>query len=105
MNLLYKNIMDVLTKWQLKQTLSEEEAISVLVELYEGANKTFVFDASTKINSKLYDLFEKFPATKYEYVLRFSEQICPTPFVSLNSFDTISPQHTIPTEDFVIYVY
>ena len=97
--------MDVLTKWQLKQTLSEEEAISVLVELYEGANKTFVFDASTKINSKLYDLFEKFPSTKHEYVLRFSEQICPTPFVSLNNFDTISPQHTIPTEDFVIYVY
>ena len=97
--------MNARTKWQLNQTLSEEEAISVLLELYEGANKTFVFDSSTKINSKLYDLFEKFPSTKHEYVLRFSEQICPTPFVSLTEFEEIKPQHVIFCEHYKIFVY
>jgi hypothetical protein len=98
--------MDFLTKWQFKQTLSEEEAILVLKELYNGANKQFIFNSISKINNLLYSLYEKFPEnTQSELFLRFSENETDSPFVSTCVFENLKPQHTIPTEDFVIYVY
>jgi len=97
--------MNVLEKWQLKKTLSKEEAISVLVELYEGSDKEFVFNTKTKINSLLYDIYQKFPSTKSDFVLRFSDSVCQTPFVSLSNFEELTATHIIKIDEGDIKVY
>jgi len=98
--------MDFLTKWQFKQTLSEEEAILVLKELYNGANKQFIFDSISKINNFLYSLYEKFPEnTQSELFLKFSENETDLPFVSTCVFENLKPQHTINLKNQTIYIY
>jgi len=98
--------MDFLTKWQFKQTLSDEEAILVLKELYDGANKQFVFDSISKINNLLYSLYEKFPEnTQSELFLKFSENETDLPFVSTRLIENLKPQHTIILNNQTIYIY
>ena len=82
--------MDTLAKWQLNQILSLEEAITILTELYEGSDKEFVFNTNTKIDGSLYDIYQKFPSTKSDFVLRFSDSVCQTPFVSLSDFEELA---------------
>jgi hypothetical protein len=98
-------MVDSLTKWQLNLTLSAEEAITILTELYEGSDKEFVFNATTKIDGSLYDIYQKFPSTKSDFVLRFSDSVCQTPFVSFSNFGEIEPNHVIAFEGGVIKVY
>lgn len=98
--------MDFLTKWQFKQTLSNEEAILVLKELYDGVNKQFVFDSISKINNLLYSLYEKFPEnTQSELFLKFSENETDSPFVSTRLIENLKPQHTIILNNQTIYIY
>jgi hypothetical protein len=97
--------MDFLTKWKLNLTLSEEEAMMVLKELYDGSNKIFVFDSNTKIDQKLYSIYEAFQETQSDFVLKFSGQKTESPFVSLTHFDDLAAQHVIFCEQFKIFVY
>ena len=98
--------MNFLEKWRLNQILTEEEALCVLKELFLYAQKTFVFDSKSIIDTKLYDIFEKIdlePDSKT--IIRFSQNECDTPFVSLILFDHTKPTHEIKTLEYTVFVY
>jgi hypothetical protein len=97
--------MNALMKWQLNQALSREEAISIIEELYSGSSKEFVFNTDTKIDTVLYSIYESFPSTQSDFVLRFSSVVCEIPFVSLNIFPDLNPHHTIRSDEHTIFIY
>jgi len=98
--------MDFLEKWKLGQILSEDEVLCVLAELFKYAQKTFVFDTKTKIDTKLYDLFEKLDLeSDSKSIIRFSQSKCVTPFISLTFFEDTKPTHVIKSLEYSVYVY
>jgi hypothetical protein len=97
--------MDCLTKWKLGQIINEKDVQIVLEELYGGAGKILMFDATTKINPILHELYKNFEDDKdHKTKLKFSDKLCDKPFLSLNKFD-IPYTHIIFTENYTIYIY
>ena len=98
--------MDIITRWKLGEKLNEEEVVVILSELFEGASKSFVFDTETKIDQRLYRIYEKFPDSKNtNWILKFSNTETERPFVSFVKYDLLKSVHKIFLNDDVLFIY
>ena len=98
--------MDILTRWKLGEKLNEEEAITILNELFAGADKKFIFDSETKIDQRLYRIYENFEENKHgTWVLNFSTITTDRPFVSFEYYKSFKCIHEIKIDSEILFVY
>lgn len=106
---LYKRNMDTITKWRMGQTLSVDEAMEILIELFSGADTEYVYQANHALNPKLYDLYDKFPKQQNSsnFKLYFSDfNIDKRPLATMSLLlNGKTPTHQIQTEEFIVRVY
>ena len=98
--------MTALTKWKLKKTLNDKEAIEVLQELYGNAKKTLNFSSSTIIDPALWKLYNDFETSAdSDLVVTFTSEICKKPYLSFSDLEGDSYSHKISAQNFTIYIY
>ena len=96
--------MDTLTKWKLGETLSPDEANTILEELYSGSKKHLNYSANKPINLILYSIFNNFKECKGgRRTLSFSDTEINRPFVSTSEISGYT--YKIPTNEYTIYIH
>jgi hypothetical protein len=79
--------MSPIIKWRLGEKLNKRETSELIQELFNNARKHFVFNATTKIDKNLYELFENFTQSENSNCcLKFSSIETDLPFVSFEKF-------------------
>lgn len=96
-------------KWVFNQKLTHEEMMSVIVELFGGADAEYVYQPNVAINHKLFNMYSQFPKTKNSsnFKVYFSDQeIDKRPLIMMEQvFQNNSPTHRLQTDDFNVVVF